>query len=249
MAEIDELRSNLANYKVQLQQVEAALTTDPGNEELEKLRTDLQEVLQLTEELIASQNVDAASKLSGGASAASSSVADDEPVTEWKVGEKCQALYASNQQHYDAVIDEVLPDGTCTVTFDGYGNTEVTQVSLLRSREGESRKRGEEGGDEAGGAKKLNKTKKDQVVAQREYKRKKAQKKVQRMKALEEEREVEKNKWLSFNTKVFSKTSKGKVKKSIFATPDSVEGRVGVGTCGVSGRPMTSYVHQEKWKK
>ena len=43
---------------------------------------------------------------------------------------------------------------------------------------------------------------KDQVVAQREYKRKKAQKKVQRMKALEEEREVEKNKWLSFNTKV-----------------------------------------------
>ena len=33
------------------------------------------------------------------------------------------------------------------------------QVSLLRSREGESRKRGEEGGDEAGGAKKLNKTK------------------------------------------------------------------------------------------
>jgi len=31
-------------------------------------------------------------------------------------------------RHYDAVIDEVLPDGTCTVTFDGYGNTEVTQV-------------------------------------------------------------------------------------------------------------------------
>ena len=43
---------------------------------------------------------------------------------------------------------------------------------------------------------------KEQVSTQREYKRKKAQKKVQRMKQLEEEREVEKNKWLSFNTKV-----------------------------------------------
>ncbi|KAI0210402.1 Survival of motor neuron-related-splicing factor 30 [Lamellibrachia satsuma] len=246
MAEIEDLRSNLANYKVQLQQVEAALTTDPGNEELEKLRTDLQEVLQLTEELIASQNADTAIKAADGAAATAGTATEDEPEITWKVGDKCMALYASNQQYYDATIDEVLPDGTCTVTFDGYGNTDVTQVTLLRSSEGESRKRGQDGGDEAGGSKK---TKKDQVKDQREYKRKKAQKKVQRMKQLEEEREVEKNKWLSFNTKVFSKTSKGKVKKSIFATPDSVEGRVGVGTCGVSGRPMTAYVHQEKWKK
>ena len=47
----------------------------------------------------------------------------------------------------------------------------------------------------------------------------------------------------------FSKTNKGKVKRSIFATPDAVNGRVGVGTCGVGGKPMTEYTHQEKWTK
>ena len=42
----------------------------------------------------------------------------------------------------------------------------------------------------------------DKIAEQREYKRKKTQKKVQRLKAMEEEREVEKNKWLDFNAKV-----------------------------------------------
>ena len=48
---------------------------------------------------------------------------------------------------------------------------------------------------------------------------------------------------------LFSKTSKGKVKKSIFATPENAGGRVGVGTCGVSGKSMTPFAHMEKWKK
>ena len=47
----------------------------------------------------------------------------------------------------------------------------------------------------------------------------------------------------------FAKSNKGRVKKSIFATPDTVQGRVGVGTCGVGGKPMTNYDHQVKWKK
>lgn len=46
------------------------------------------------------------------------------------------------------------------------------------------------------------------------------------------------------------KTKKGGiVKKSIFATPEGPGGRVGVGTCGIAGRPMTDYVQQEKRKK
>ncbi len=46
------------------------------------------------------------------------------------------------------------------------------------------------------------------------------------------------------------KTKKGGiVKKSIFATPDGPGGKVGVGTCGISGRPMTDYMQAEKRKK
>lgn len=42
---------------------------------------------------------------------------------------------------------------------------------------------------------------------------------------------------------------KGVVKKSIFATPENVNGRVGIGTCGVSGKEMTKFSNGEKWRR
>ena len=49
---VSEEEANLATYSLQLQQVEAALTNDPGNQELLKLKTDLQEIIALTQQLI-----------------------------------------------------------------------------------------------------------------------------------------------------------------------------------------------------
>lgn len=46
-----------------------------------------------------------------------------------------------------------------------------------------------------------------------------------------------------------TKKLKGVTKKSIFATPDAANGRVGIGTCGIGGKPMTEYTHAEKWRK
>lgn len=117
---------------------------------------------------------------------------------------------------------------------------------------------------------------------QREYKKKKAQKKVQRMKELEQEREDQKSKWQQFNNKAYSKNKKGQVsngslgsvllnspascntlpwpslstlcvfsssqvKRSIFASPESVNGKVGVGTCGIADKPMTQYNDTSKY--
>lgn len=82
---------------------------------------------------------------------------------------------------------------------------------------------------------------------QREYLKKKKQKKQQRFKEIEEEREVEKNKWLAFSSKSLKKS--GLKSKSIFASPDNVNGRVGIGTCGMSGKPMTEFSHGEKYRK
>ena len=31
---------------------------------------------------------------------------------------------------YEATIEEILDDGACTVTFNDYGNTDVTQVCV-----------------------------------------------------------------------------------------------------------------------
>ena len=54
-------------------------------------------------------------------------------------------------------------------------------------------------------------SRKEQIAEQREYKKKKAQKKVLRMKELEQEREDQKSKWQQFNNKAYSKNKKGQV--------------------------------------
>lgn len=82
----------------------------------------------------------------------------------------------------------------------------------------------------------------------KEYLKKKKAKKQQRFKSLEEEREQDKNKWLNFSAKSTKKSGLPKG-KSIFASPENVNGRVGIGTCGVSGNPMTKYAYGEKYKK
>ena len=41
----------LQNYRLQLQQVEAALLSDPDNKELQKLKVDLDEVIELSLDL------------------------------------------------------------------------------------------------------------------------------------------------------------------------------------------------------
>ncbi|XP_041360518.1 survival of motor neuron-related-splicing factor 30-like [Gigantopelta aegis] len=234
----DDVQENLKTYKIQLQQVEASLTTDPDNEDLLKLKRDLQEVIDLTVELVAGKASEA------GDSGSSRPENADSTQHSWKVGDAVQAIYSTDGQYYNAVIDEILEDDTCTVTFEEWGNTDITQISQLKPPELNTRQADGDGPDS-----KRPKSKKDLAIQQRDYKRKKSQKKAQRMKQLEEERESEKNKWKLFNSKTFSKTNKGRVKRSIFATPEAVEGRVGVGTCGRGGQPMTAYQHQEKWKK
>ncbi|KAF9801415.1 hypothetical protein SFRURICE_013153 [Spodoptera frugiperda] len=151
------MADDLRNYKLQLQQVEGALLGDPDNEELLKLKIDLEELIELTQDVI-------------GTPAGDSNVAPT---------------------HGLGIIN-------------GKGHN-------------------------------------------KEYLKKKKQKKQQRMKQYEEEREAGKNNWLNFHSKVIKKP--GVKAKSIFASPDNLTGRVGVGTCGISGKPMTEFIVREKIKK
>lgn len=78
-------------------------------------------------------------------------------------------------------------------------------------------------------------------------------KKKQRAKEIEEQREKDKQNWLDFfnNSKgggssKSGKSLKGVSKKSIFASPESIQGKVGVGTCGTGGQPMTQFTQPDK---
>lgn len=64
---------------------------------------------------------------------------------------------------------------------------------------------------------------------------------------MEEERESDKNKWLHFTSK--NQKKQGMKVKSIFASPDNVSGRVGIGTCGTAGKGMTDFTVGEKYRK
>ncbi|CAN9499710.1 unnamed protein product [Ophioblennius macclurei] len=228
----EDLMKQLNSYKAQLAQVEVALSTDQENEDLLKLQKDLQEVIDLTKDLLSSQPAESTSTAAPAA----------EPVPQkqgWSVGDRCMALWSQDGQVYEAEIEEIdRENGTAAVTFSGYGNAEVIPLQKLKEVE--------EGHFLDDGSAKR-KSKKEQIAEQREYKKKKAQKKVQRMKELEQEREEQKSKWQQFNNKAYSKNKKGQVKRSIFASPESVNGKVGVGTCGIADKPMTQYNDTSKY--
>lgn len=236
MAE-DDLQGNLQNYKLQLQQVEAALTTDPDNEELHKLKTDLEEVITLTCELVKTQLLEEQKLLKeteegDDEDSPTEGVSLSRTKQEWKAGDRCLALWSQDGQYYEATI-ESLDGEEVSVIFDSYRSAQVTTLEFIKELP-------------HGQEKNNSKLKKQPLSKIREYQKKKKQKKIQRYKQLEEEREQEKNKWLAFSHKT---TKKGIIRKSIFASPDNVNGRVGIGTCGVSGKGMTEFTSAEKWRK
>lgn len=244
------MSDELQNYQLQLQQVEAALLTDPDNQELLKLKIDLNEVIDLTLDLknkaeeAANQpeytepvGVAEDDEITKSLLAVEQFVAKNKTKKRWRIGDTCMAKWNDNGQYYEARIDAINPDGQVNVTFEAYKNRGVTILAELREFTGQKRVLSE--------AEKLKKAK----LHNKEYLKKKKQKKQQRFKELEEERECEKKKWLAFANKAIKNKKTGLKTKSIFASPDSVNGRVGIGTCGISGKPMTEFTTAEKWRK
>jgi survival of motor neuron-related-splicing factor 30 len=135
----DELRLNLDTYKLQLQQVEAALTAEPTNEELLKLKQDLVEVISLTNELISAQCDDDEDSKAGGKSGADRT--SHKKFINWSTGDKCMAPWSNNGQYYDCTIETISENGEVSIRFDAYGNSDVTTIDKLKERP-----RGLEGG-------------------------------------------------------------------------------------------------------
>jgi len=159
------------------------------------------------------------------------------PVKPWQVGEQCQALYTGDNQFHDAIIEEITTDGEVSIRFKGYKGSYVTSLGLLKLPESGTTTVHHVGKG----------NKRDLAAKQKEYLKEKKKKKLEKLKEMEEAREKEKNKWQNFSGKAFGK--KGFVKKSIFKSPVNADGRVGVGTCGISGQSMTEFSHAAKYRK
>lgn len=142
--------------------MEAALLTDPENSELLKLKQDLEEVIDLTRDLIKTQleeqkissyvepNRSHASSASSSSKSPSHDAVASDPYDEveaallaaeqatngrtWRIGEKCQAKWTEDGNYYDATIEGISESGEVSVVFDAYQNRSTTTLSELKER-------------------------------------------------------------------------------------------------------------------
>ncbi|KAF0699078.1 Aste57867_10351 [Aphanomyces stellatus] len=156
-----------------------------------------------------------------------------------EVGYSCLAKYYVDGQYYKGNITSLTPHG-CIVLFDGYGNSEEVPASYLRAVDTKA---------EAAAA--VEKPKKDESAlisipanltilptdteAEKDRKRKRirAIKSLNRHKSIDIERNTKQNDWAKFQAKAAGKKRPVGVisnpkKSSIFASPATVDGRVGV---------------------
>ncbi|KAL3102313.1 hypothetical protein niasHS_003722 [Heterodera schachtii] len=200
----------LENYRLQLQQVEAALIAEPNNEELLKLKEDLNEIILLQQELIVGAGsgvktapggaTDGGDAQPNAVGSSSSLVKAERERIQWKVGDRCMAPMKSGQKHL-AVIDGISQDKVA-ITFANTGKKDMVRLTDLSIAPVEEKKKYifQMG--------KPNMPKKEWHL-ERERRKQRAQKKAERWKQLEERKEDEKNQWKTFTAKASAKNMKG----------------------------------------
>jgi survival-of-motor-neuron-related-splicing factor 30 len=227
---------NLPAHKYQLEQVELALKAQPDDAELLKLKQDLEEVIQLTAELLGCDpgilNLDdpTATLADAGTNAATSSSStysagpqlnnavgssSARAAIKWKTGDRCLAPWNEDGKYYECTIDDVLDDGTCTIVYDGFESAPLTVVRVSKLKPFD-RTRSIMSGPRS--AANRAKTKRELEQRLRELKRRKREKKSAKLKEFEEEREKDKKRWTDFNSKLTGRTWKGVVSKSMVKT-------------------------------
>ena len=98
-----------------------------------KLKGDLEEVIELTRDLIRTQ-LEEGKKSSYVETKAASYRTDPDTEPEqqvWKVGDKCMAKWAQDNQYYNATI-EGITEGEVSVVFDAYQNRGTALLKDLK---------------------------------------------------------------------------------------------------------------------
>lgn len=173
-------------------------------------------------------------------------------LTQFQVGSKVQAVFSEDGQWYDATVEGVTAEGYA-VTFDAYGNKEEVTSMHIRPRIEETDlytgvaapKRMKV--EEKILPKELPKSivigeEDDENTKERKRKQIKAYKSRQRMQQKDLEQTERQNNWQGFLAGKGKKKKvgffTGRKKDSMFKSPDSIDGRVGVTG---SGKGMTDF--------
>ncbi len=229
-------RADLETYQVQLSQVELALSADLENAELISLRSELKELIDLTQAALDQQAVAAstpaskaaeASKKAAAAAAASGASSSSKTLA---AGDDCLAKFSGDGQWYPARIASVggsTDNRQYSVVFKVYNNTELVGASQIKPLPGSHSGGGGSGsGAGAGGAgskRKLSRVEEEE----REKKKKKNEKKLEVRAAKAKEQQEKQVSWQKFAKKSEKKGIHiaGVAGSSIFKTPENPLGR------------------------
>ncbi|KAG1870029.1 hypothetical protein F4604DRAFT_1881357 [Suillus subluteus] len=218
--------TELETYQVQLSQVELALQTDPENGELLSLRSELQELISLTQQSLAQ--------------AASSSRADSvrktansTPSHTWTAGSDCLAKYSGDWRVGGSAENPVY-----SIMFKGYNTTELIKGAEIKALPPNHQEK-----VSAPSKRKLTKAEDEE----RDRKKKRNEKKLEVKAAKAKEQLAKQATWQKFAKKSEKKGVHiaGVAGTSIFKTPDNPLGRVGVTG---SGKGMTEVAIRGKHK-
>jgi len=239
---MDELKANLQKYEKSYVQIIEALQDDPNNEQLLKLKKELGEGIDKIKTILNGSNGETTTNEESEKNADIETEAN-EVLTE---GSTCIAQYSTDGKWYEAVIEKITPNGVIVV-YIGYGNKEeLTWAHIKHPVEKEvsekSRKRPleKETVTTASGVhipKALEIQPSDSADVRAVKKKKiKAIKSQNRLKEIEDDRNVRQQTWKDFAKVASKKAPSGAIKRkeSIFASNDT--GKVGVTG---SGKGMT----------
>mmetsp|Transcript_39360 Transcript_39360/g.40096 ORF Transcript_39360/g.40096 Transcript_39360/m.40096 type:complete len:320 (-) Transcript_39360:44-1003(-) len=167
-------------------------------------------------------------------------------------GFKCQCKYAVDQRYYDCTVDAVTEYGFM-ITYSQYGTSEEVPLEYLRpcqsKREREKEREREKCKVDANGLIPIPESLKilptdTEEEKHRKKKKLKAIKSQNRIKSQEVEICSTQKTWQSFLGKKSTKrAAPGSIKESMFASPDIIEGKVGVTRSGLG---MTDFERRKR---
>ncbi|OCF45527.1 hypothetical protein I317_00429 [Kwoniella heveanensis CBS 569] len=254
------MEAELQTFKDQLAYVSLSLESDPTNDDLLKLKAELIELIDLTQQAMGhpAASASASTSTAGGAKAdgkdkgkgkavsaastptpapSSGASANWQDNGQYKAGMDCMAKYKDGKW-YPAKINAVIgsPDQPLyTITFKGYTSSTNVPLASLRPN------------DPTAPIPVPKRKPEEMTEKEKEKKKKKGEKWMENQKAKADEIKDKKNAWEKFGKKAQKKGIhiSGLEGKSVFRTPDNPFGRVGV--VG-SGRGVTEYERMGKHK-
>ncbi|KAG8994661.1 hypothetical protein FRB90_000368 [Tulasnella sp. 427] len=219
-------RKELETYQVQLSQVELALVSDPDNAELTSLRSELKELISLTEQALAQVEAVASSSAAASSSKSKSTSAATTPA--FAAGDECLAKYSGDGKWYPARITSIggaEDRRVYSVVFKGYNSTELVNAGEVKALPPNY---GANSTSSVAGTKRKALTKEEEEEAAR--KKKKNEKRVEVRAQKSAEQQQKQVAWQKFAKKGEKKgvVIAGMQGKSIFASPDNPYGRASI---------------------